>query len=408
MRTIPRAVWVLAGGSLVNRFGGFVLVFLVLWVRHLGYSIPAAGLAASAYAAGKMAAGPLGGELTDRIGGRVTTALSMFASAAAMLCLQAARPLPAIVALAALTGLASELYRPATSALLADAVRPDQRVTAFGVYQLGVNLGMAAGPAVAGILAEQGFGWLFAVDAATSAAWGVLALVLLPARSRPPYGADPALAPPDPARRGPAVRLLLSTLLINVVLFQSEGAFAVWVTGHGHNTATYGGLLSWAAVLTVALQLPLSNRTRHWDPAAVITVTCVSIGLGMGLVGLGGALPTLVLAVTVWTFGELVQWPVAAAYLTDLAPPNQLGRYAGLRSLAYGTALLIAPAFGTALYAWAPAAVWPACTAIGLAAGALVLPDLRRPNRRAGGDFATADIPSASGETHRRGLVAGG
>ena len=32
-------------------------------------------------------------------------------------------------------------------------------------------------------------------------------------------------------------------------------------------------------------------------------------------------------AVAVWSLGELVQWPVAAAYTTRLAPPGMTGRY---------------------------------------------------------------------------------
>ena len=383
---MPRAVWILAAGSLINRFGGFVLVFLVLWLRHLGYSIPEAGLATSAYAAGKMAAGPVGGELTDRLGGRTATAVSMFSSAAAMMALSAARAFALIVALAAVTGLASELYRPATSALLVGAVGSGDRVTAFGLYQLGANAGMAAGPAVAGVLAGHGYGWLFAGDALTSVVWGVLVLVLLPATGggRAATRPDPARpAPGYPRRRAPAARLLASTLLVNMVLFQSQGTFAVWVTAHGHSPAIYGGLLSFAAALTVLFQLPVGMWTRHHDPATVIAVTCAVIGIGMSMTGIGGGVGTLGFAVAVWTLGELVQWPVAATYLTTLAPPRQIGRYAGLRSLAYGTALLIAPAAGTALYTWHPAAVWAACLITGITAGLIVLPDRRRAGRGA-------------------------
>jgi MFS family permease len=391
---MPRAVWILAIGSLINRFGGFVLVFLVLWMRHLGYSITDAGLATSAYAAGKMATGPVGGELTDRLGGRVTTAVSMFASAVTMTCLYLARPFAVIVTLAALTGLASELYRPATSALLVDAVGSGDRVTAFGVYQLGVNVGMAAGQAVAGVIAGHGFGWLFAGDALTSAVWGVLVLVLLPARGTAGAASRPDPGPVEPddgiARRAPAIRLLLSTLLINVVLFQSQSTFAVWVTTHGHSTATYGGLLSFAAALTVLFQLPLSTWTRRHDPATVVAITCAVIGIGMAMTGIGRGITTLGLAVAVWTFGELIQWPIAAAYLTALAPPRHIGRYAGLRSLAYGSALLIAPTAGTALYAWHPAAVWTACLITGVTAGLIIIPDLRRRGHAPPGSAARA------------------
>ncbi|MEJ0088561.1 MAG: MFS transporter [Limisphaerales bacterium] len=82
--------------------------------------------------------------------------------------------------LAALTGLASEFYRPACSALLTDLVPPEQRVTAFAAYRMAFNAGWAFGPATAGFLATKGFFWLFVGDAATSVLFGLVALLALP------------------------------------------------------------------------------------------------------------------------------------------------------------------------------------------------------------------------------------
>ena len=67
-----------------------------------------------------------------------------------------------------------------------------------------------------------------------------------------------------------------------------------------------------------------------------------------------GTVLLLAAAVTVWSPGELAQWPVAAAFATALAPPGRTGAYAGARSLCYGTALLLAPLAGTALYRLSP------------------------------------------------------
>ncbi len=61
MAGLPRVVWVLAGGSFINNFGSFVVPFLMLYLLHRGYSAELAAGAVSAYAAGKIAAGPAGG-----------------------------------------------------------------------------------------------------------------------------------------------------------------------------------------------------------------------------------------------------------------------------------------------------------------------------------------------------------
>jgi MFS family permease len=179
---MPRATWILFGGTFVNRFGTFVMPFLVIYLTRSGYSVAEAGVSVSAYGAGHLVASMLGGHLADRIGRRHTIVLSMFSSAATMLALSQARTYALILLLTFLVGAAAELYRPATLALIGDLVTPEQRITAFGLYRFAVNLGFAAGPATAGFLADYSFTWLFIGDAITSAIYGVIAWVALPHR----------------------------------------------------------------------------------------------------------------------------------------------------------------------------------------------------------------------------------
>src|ERR1041385_29572 len=120
LRSLPRPAWFLFAGTFINRFGAFVIPFLVIYLRSRGFTDGDAATALAGYGLGHLAASALGGYLSDRIGRRKTIALSMFSSAASMLLLSQADGLVAIVAFTALTGLTAELYRPASSALLAD------------------------------------------------------------------------------------------------------------------------------------------------------------------------------------------------------------------------------------------------------------------------------------------------
>ena len=136
---LPRVVWVLAAGSFVNSSGSFVVSFLVLYLVHRGYGTGLAAWAVSAYAAGKMAAGPVGGLATDRLGPRVVTAASMVGSAAATAGSGRGKRAAADPGHCCADRPGSQLYRPAASAILAADVPGQRRVQAFGVYQLGVN-----------------------------------------------------------------------------------------------------------------------------------------------------------------------------------------------------------------------------------------------------------------------------
>jgi len=383
LRGLPAPLWVLAASTFINRFGGFVMVFLVIYMRRLGYSPTEAGAAVGAYAAGKLLAGPLGGQAADRLGIRFTMAVSMYGSAASMLLLWRASGYVLILAAACLSGLLSEMYRPATTAAITGAVAAPLRVTAFGLYQAAVNAGQAAGPAVAGLLATHSYGWLFIGDAATSVAGGTLMLALFLPRAATDTAvrADArTLAPAELAdRRRRAGRLFLATVLVNIVLFQAQSTFPLWVTGHGHTAGSYGLLLSASAVLTLLFQLPVSLRTARFRPPAVIAAASLLTGAGFSVLLAGGTMPVLVLAVSLWSIGDLAAWPVAASYLAELAPPGRAGRWAGTRSLAYGTAMLGGPLLGTTCYEWSPTLVWAGCLACGaLAALAIEHPSLRR------------------------------
>jgi MFS family permease len=111
-----------------------------------------------------------------------------------------------------------------------------------------------------------------------------------------------------------------------------------------------------------------------WRPEPVIAATSVLIGAGFGLLTLAHSAILLAAAVTAWSVGELAQWPVAAAYTTSLAPPGMTAGYAGARSLCYGTALLLAPLAGTALYRLSPTLLWGTCATAGICAAAVITP----------------------------------
>src|SRR6185369_12720285 len=176
LRALPRPAWILFGGTFVNRFGMFVLPFLVIILTRRGYSAAQAGIAVSAYGAGHLISSILGGHLADRIGRRLTIAGSMFVSCAAMIALSQAHAYAAILLITLAAGAAAEMYRPAAAALIGDLVAPEQRVTAFAMFRFAMNLGFAAGPATAGLLADRSFTLLFIADAATSLAFALIAL----------------------------------------------------------------------------------------------------------------------------------------------------------------------------------------------------------------------------------------
>jgi len=373
LHELPRTAWVLFGGTFINRFGSFVLAFLVFYLTSRGYSAAAAGLALSAYGIGSMAAALVGGQLADTIGRRNSITLSMFSSATTMLALSQATGIRSIVVLTALAGFTAELYRPASSALIADLTPSGRRITGFAMYRLAVNAGVAAGPAVAGFLAQRSFLWLFVGDALTSVIYGCAAYFALPrdgermsqtavresAFSR--MVSDPRL-----------VRVILATLALAFVVHQAYATFPLHLARSGFSPVVYGSLMSLNGLLIIVIELWITTLTRRLPSLIALAIGLVLNGIGFGAIGVAASVSALAVTVVIWTFGEMVYSPVGSAYIADIAPTELRGRYQAAYGFTYSLGLMLAPIGGTLLYSVSPSALWLTCLLLCFAAAGLL------------------------------------
>ena len=374
LKSLPRPAWILYAGTFLNRFGSFVIPFLVIYLRERGFPEGHVAIALVAYGIGHLAASAIGGYLSDRIGRRKTIALSMFSSAASMLVLSQASHFPAIVAFTALTGLTAEMYRPASSALLTDLVSPAQRVTAFAAYRWALNAGWAFGPATAGFLAKYSFKWLFIGDAISSALFGIVAWVALPHGVRATGKSAEWPAALRVMRHDKRLhRLLLAQLAIALVFLQMSSTFGLHVTGAGFTPAAYGALISLNGVLVVLFELPLITITQRLPVRPTIAAGYVLIGIGFALAGLAHTLVALTLVVVIFTLGEMIAMPVASAYIAESVPPEMRGRYMGVYGFTWALGLTLGPSVGIQMHSREPLLLWGGCGLLGIIAALLVM-----------------------------------
>jgi MFS family permease len=374
LRALPRPAWMLFFGTFLNKFGAFVVPFLTLYLTKQGYTITEAGIAIGAYGVGGLFASLLGGHLADKLGRRQTIALSMFSGAATMMLLSQAHSFVLIVALTALTGLASEFYRPASSALLTDLVPPNQRVTAFATLRMAFNAGFAFGPAMAGLLAAFGYFWLFAGDASTSVLFGVVAWCALPQGTRNgPANAGWSEAWQVLRHDRKLHQLLAANFAIGLVFFQIASTFGLYVTQLGFSAATYGVLVSLNGALVVLVELPLTTITRRFPARRVMAAGYVIIGAGFALNHFARTVPALAACMIIFTLGEMVTMPMVSAYVANLAPAHMRGRYLGVSSLTWSVALILGPGLGMKLFAFNQPVYWLAGGAMSLVAAGIML-----------------------------------
>lgn len=432
---LPRPFWMLWAGTLVNRLGVFVEPFLALYLtsaRHL--PLGQAGAMLAAYGAGSVLSQPFGGALADRIGRRATLAGGMLANGVALIGLGYARGLMPLAVAVVFAGFTIDIYRPASSAIIADLVGPRDRTRAYGLLFWAVNVGYSVAMVLGGTLARAGYEWLFWADAVTCAVFGILVWQAVP-ETLPPAprdradGASASAAGQDtagghgtadgqetadakPARSGLLavlrdplmVSFTLVTLLTMCVYMQAYTTLPLAVTRSGLSPRDYGMAMAVNGVVIVAAQPVtgawLGRLPRHGklDHATVLACGIGTIGLGFGLTSLASATWEYAACVAVWTCGEILTSSVGPAVIATLAPPERRGRYNGLFGLAFSLGYLIAPLAGTRLLARGGPLLWLSCAGTcAVAAGwQLALgPAIRRREERE--ENAGADVAAVTG-----------
>jgi MFS family permease len=374
-RGLSREVWILAGLALVNRSGTMVLAFLALYLttQH-GYTVSEAGVLVAVYGIGGMLGIELGGRLADRVGHRQVMGASLVATGLWMFVFGTLESRAALGAGAALLGLLTEAFRPASSVALAVASRPESRVRAFGLQRLAVNAGMTVGPLVGGALAVVDYGWLFVVDGSTCLAAAALLFAAVPRRPSDAAGVEHEAGTASPNARGSPWRdrdfawALVFLSMQAVVFFQVLSTFPVFLREErGLSEAAIGAVLAVNTVVIVLFEMVLVHSIARRRPLSVVGLAGVFVGVGFGALPLATSLPAIVLTVVLWTIGEMLGAPVMQAWVANRAGTANRGRYMAAFALCFSLSSVVAPLAGTWIYEeLGPRTLWTACLTLGL------------------------------------------
>jgi MFS family permease len=354
---LPREVWVLQLGVLINFLGnGMVAPFLVIYL-HFGRGIPF-GLAASAVALGGVTAvtsGLLAGSLSDRLGPRNTLVAAMVCNATAYLLYTQVTAAWQAFGVGLLVGVGTGAYGPSSQNLLAWMVSPEKRQAAFAQNRVTSVLGLGLGAMIGGILAVgglEGYLRLLVLDALTFLTFAAVVLMLPSGRvARAAIGGSYAQVLKDRA----FVRLVaVNIAMVSAGIAPMLALLAAFAKGQAHvNEVAIGAIYAANTLTIVAAQLPLTrltqgrNRMLVLRAGASIWVACWLICLAAGE-WLSGTLAALVIgfAVVVYAIGECLYSSIVLPTTTALAPDQLRGRYLGAMALAWQAGFLIGPSVG--------------------------------------------------------------
>lgn len=360
-RGLDRRVWQMAFARAVNTMGlSLVMSFLAIYVvESRGYKAWVYGMIALAANLAQSMSNAWAGNLSDRIGRRplITTALFVRSGFIALLGTQITldAPLWTLGANIVVTSTLRGCFEPVAYALVADVVRDDQRVAAFGIQRMGTNLGWAVGPALGGVLTLViPYGTVFYIAAAGLIIAGVVTLGV-----EDPVRKIARVAAPDSdligaLREGIADRvmrmMLLGTLLCALLETQMFSTFSIYMTEKLQLTTADVGLLYTCNGLGVlVLQFPALALIRRFGIRVMLPWSSLFDALGFALIGLGSGFAGGAISIVVLTCAEVLFDPSQQAAIAEVADPAHRGRAYGIVGFASMIGIAFAPLLGGVL-----------------------------------------------------------
>ena len=327
-----RGVRLLLVSDCFFHFGFYMLIpYLGSHLGRLGHGAASIGLVLGVRALGQHGLSLLGGFASDRFGARRVIAAGCFLRAASFFALGVVQDLGMVLAAVVATGAASALFRPASSAYLATAVR-DGRTRVFALSTVLTETASFLGPLAGLLLLGAGFGLICAVSGAIFLAAGLALGALLPAAPRAPDEVVPQNELWRALRNGRLWAFSLSVSPYFVLFDQMYLLIPLEVARISGADAWTGIFFAASSALVVAGQLP----TTRFCLARSSEGRSVAIGLAIMaascLVQLlpGAPMPTLALSVLALTLGTMVAFPFVREIIPRLAGERGLGASYGL------------------------------------------------------------------------------
>jgi MFS family permease len=383
---LPRPVWILNGGGLVNAFGnGITVPFVLIYLHNVrGIPLATAGAILAAGSVAGLSLGPFIGVLVDRLGGRWMLAVALVLMAVGYGLFPLVHEAWHAFALAAVAGAGNGAFWPSQSALLAGLTPQARRHGAYALQRVTRNLGIGLGGVVGGLIATTenptSFTVLFVVDSLTF----LLFIAVLPLVPEPHVPRDVGTSPGrylDVLRHRVFVGLVALNVLFVAAGYAVFELLPVFAKNEVGVSEAVIGVIFLVNTLVVAIaQLPVSKLLEGRRRMAALTTMTLLWAVAWLLVLAGGlwleaAAAALLFGVTAVVFGlgECFQGPTQGALVADLAPPRLRGRYMAVSAISWDIGFVLGPGIGGVVLEFAPLLLWPLAAATCLAAGWLAL-----------------------------------
>lgn len=353
---MPKIVWFLILGTFVNTVGNsFLWPLNSIYIHdHLGKTLTIAGFVLMLNSLAGVFGNLIGGYLFDKLGGYKAILIGVVLNLISITLLTIWHDWPQYVIFLTLLGFSGGMVYPAIYAI-AGSAWPEGGRRAFNAIFLTNNVGVAIGPALAGIVADIKFDYVFS---ANLIAYILFFLIVVTTYKRFDSSrmATKSMADDTKKTRNKAPIIAISILSISLVICwlsysQWSATISSYTQGLGMSLSQYSLLWTINGFMIVAIQPIIKPLVTHWEKKIKhqLIFGLLLMSISYMVVYFAGSFKMFAAAMVVLTFGEVFFTPVIPMIANKLAPPGQQGFYQGLVNSATTIGRMIGPLFGGAM-----------------------------------------------------------
>lgn len=350
------------------------------------------GVALSSYFVTQFLVSPHWGRLSDRIGRKPVLAICTALSALSMVAYAFAGTLALIFVSRILAGFAAANVVVA-QAYIADNTDEQGRQKAMGQMSAAMLIGLIAGPAIGGYLAELGGNYLMGMVAAAASGLSFLWILAAVPHVPPTAEREPGKAPIFAfglLKDVPDLRRLFWIAAAGwFVVACLEGTFGRLIKHNiGYGQLEFGIVFSYESLLGALGGLALGWVAKILSAGETLRIGYLCQALGLGLMPVMWNLGGLLVAGTFFAVGTGLTNPTLNTVGSQLTPANRQGELFGVLQATRSAGFFVGPVLGGLLFDLIPAGPYVLAAAVALGAAFL----LRLPSSVGAGRVASSEV----------------
>ena len=350
---MPKQVWLLIIGMLVNVVGSSFLWPLntIYMNEYLGQSLSMAGFVLMLNAGAGVIGNLVGGVLFDKIGGYWSIFTGSILSFISLLGLVFWHGWPTYVWFLIILGFSSGIVFPAMFALVG-TVWPEGGRKAFNAIYLAQNLGVAIGPALAGLVASYNMEAIFSINLFMYVVFFLIAAIGYRGMDKLGKGSkEEEKQVAQTVSKAP----FYSLLLVSTAFFLCWIAYSQWSTTLSSHTQNVGLSLKqysllWTinGLMILALQPVVSPLIRRWQNQIKLQLAfgIIIMMFSFIIILFAESFTMFAVSMIIITVGEVFVWPAVPTIASQLAPEGRDGFYQGIVNSASTLGKMIGPFIG--------------------------------------------------------------